>query len=59
MQLDLSPEERDLLSRLVEREVGETRAEARRSATREYHDRVQQDENLLKALLARLKGLGV
>ena len=58
MQLDLSPEERELLSRLVEREVGETRAEARRSATRDYHDRLQRDESLLKALLERLKGLG-
>jgi hypothetical protein len=55
MQLELSTDERDLLARLIEREIGETRVEARRTATREFHDRLQRDEASLRALLERLQ----
>jgi len=55
MQLELSADERDLLKRLIEREIGETRVEARRSATREFHDQLQRDEASLRTLLERLQ----
>jgi hypothetical protein len=55
MQLELSSEERDLLRRLIEREIGDTRVEVRRSATREYHDQLQRDEASLRTLLGRLQ----
>jgi hypothetical protein len=55
MQLELSTDERDLLQRLIEREIGDTRVEARRTATREFHDQLQRDEASLRSLLQRLQ----
>jgi hypothetical protein len=56
MQVDLSPVERDLLIRLVEHAVSDTRVEVRRTATPEFHDRLAAEERDLAGLLARLRG---
>ena len=58
MQLEISAEERDLLARILERDLSETRIEARRTSTRTYHDQLQHEEAMLRTLLERLRGLG-
>lgn len=58
MQLDISSEERDLLIRLVESALSDTRVEVRRTTTPEFHDRLEAEERELAGLLARLRALG-
>lgn len=55
MQLDLSPEERDLLIRLVESALGEARVEVRHTQIAQYRERVRGEETQLKELLERLR----
>jgi hypothetical protein len=55
MQIELSSEERELLVRLVERALSDTRVEIRRTATPDFHDRLLAEEQHLASLLARLR----
>jgi hypothetical protein len=55
MELDISPEERDLLVRLVERALSDTRVEVRRTTPPEFHDRLEAEERELASLLVRLR----
>ena len=55
MQLDISAEERELLVRLVERALEDTRVEVRRTATPDFHDRLQAEERMLESVLGRLR----
>jgi hypothetical protein len=59
MQVDISPIERDLLIRLVEHALSDTRVEVRRTATPEFHDRLAAEERDLAELLGRLRRLPV
>ena len=59
MQLDISLAERELLIRLVEHALSDTRVEVRRTATPEFHDRLAVEERDLAGLLARLRRLAV
>ena len=59
MQLDISLAERELLIRLVEHALSDTRVEVRRTATPEFHDRLAAEERDLAGLLARLRRLSV
>jgi hypothetical protein len=55
MHIELSSEERELLVRLVERALSDTRVEIRRTATPDFHDRLLAEEQRLAGLLARLR----
>jgi hypothetical protein len=55
MHVEISAEERELLIRLVERALSDTRVEVRWTKTPEFHDRLQVEEQQLSALLARLR----
>lgn len=57
MQLELSPEDRDLLERIVDRALSEMRVEVRRTSTPKYHDDLQAEQTRMKDLLDRIKGL--
>jgi hypothetical protein len=57
MQLDISSDDRDILIRLVERALSDTRVEVRRTTTPEFHDRLEAEERELAGLLVRLRGL--
>lgn len=57
MQLEISPEERELLIRLIEGAVADTRVEVRRTSTPAFHDRLEAEERELAGLLARLRRL--
>ncbi|HLY37392.1 MAG TPA: hypothetical protein VKU61_05110 [Candidatus Binatia bacterium] len=59
MQLDISLAERELLIRLVEHALSDTRVEVRRTATPEFYDRLAAEERDLAGLLARLRRLAV
>lgn len=58
MQLELSVDDRDLLVRLIEREIGEVRSEVRRTREPSFHDALVRDEERLKAILEQLRKLG-
>jgi hypothetical protein len=55
MQLDISPEERDLLVRLVDRALSDIRVEVRRTTTPEFHDRLEAEERQLASLFVRFR----
>jgi hypothetical protein len=55
MDLHLSADERDLLIRVVEHALSETRIEVRRTTTPDFHDRLQSEERQLAELLDRLR----
>ena len=55
IQLGISPYERDLLVRLVERALSDTRVEVRGTTTPEFHDRLEAEEGELASLLVRLR----
>ena len=57
MQLELSPEDRAILERIVEVALSEMRVEVRRTSTRKYHDELQSDEDRVRQLLERIKAL--
>ncbi|MHC5002652.1 MAG: hypothetical protein ACYTJ0_05980 [Planctomycetota bacterium] len=53
--IDLIEAERDVLTRLLEQTIGELRVEVRRTRTPDFHDRLADEEKLLKGLLAKLR----
>lgn len=55
MEFEFSPEERELLVRLLESALGEMRVEVRHTETAEYRERLRLEETRLKALLERLR----
>jgi hypothetical protein len=54
MQLELTPEERDLLKRVIDRAAKEMKVEVRRTSTRDYHDELQAEESQLAGLIEKL-----
>jgi len=56
MKLELSAEERDLLVRLLEREVGDLRVEVRRTGRPALRDELKREEALIRDLAERLQG---
>ncbi len=57
MKLDLSPEERALLEKLVETALSDMRVEVRRTSTPQYHDDMEASRDRLQALLERIRAL--
>jgi hypothetical protein len=57
MQLAVTSAERDLLVRLLEAALGDTRVEVRRTTTPEFHDQLRDEEELIGNLLSRVRGL--
>src|SRR5262249_23831529 len=57
MQLEISPEERELLTRLVEGALGHMPVHGRRTSTPAYRARLAAEERELAGLLGRLRGL--
>lgn len=55
MQLELDGEDRELLIRVLERTIGETRVEVRRTSEPALHDQLVREEGRLKALLEQLR----
>ena len=55
MEIDLSAAEHNLLIRLVEGALSDTRVEVRRTTTPEFRDRLQTEEHQLAGLLERLR----
>jgi ribosome recycling factor len=58
MQLELTPEERDLLKRVIDQAAKEMKVEVRRTSTRDYHDELQKEEKMLFDLVKRLGEAG-
>ena len=54
MEFEIDAQERDVLVRLVEQALGDTRVEIRRTSTPDFHDRLQAEERVLGSLLRRL-----
>ena len=54
MEFEIDAQERELLLRLVEQALSDTRVEIRRTSTPEFHDRLQAEERVLASLLRRL-----
>ena len=55
MQVEISAEDRELLVRLVEHSLSDTRVEVRRTTTPDFRDRLQAEERHLATLLDRLR----
>lgn len=55
MTIDLAQSERDALTRLLERAIGELRTEVRRTRTPDFHDKLVDEEKLLKSLLEKIR----
>jgi hypothetical protein len=55
MKLELTQEDRELLMRILNRAVGETRSEVRRTSAPAMHDQLIREENRMKALLEQLR----
>jgi hypothetical protein len=54
--ITLTPNERDLVVRLLDRELGDTRSEFRRTHySPEFRDDVEREEKLLRELLVKLR----
>lgn len=53
MQIELSSEEIQLLKRIMSRTLAETKAEVRHTETREYRDKLHDEEAMLAALVER------
>jgi hypothetical protein len=54
MEFEIDAQERELLVRLVEQALGDTRVEIRRTSTPEFRDRLQAEELILTSVLRRL-----
>ena len=54
MEFEIDAQERDVLVRLVEQALGDTRVEIRRTSTPEFRDRLQAEERILTSVLRRL-----
>jgi hypothetical protein len=59
MQLEITADERELLIQLLDRALSDTRVEVRRTATPEFHDKLQHEERRLGDLLDRVRRLSV
>jgi len=59
MNLVITAEERNELLQVVERTLGETRVEVRRTRTPDFHDQLQHEEVVLQSLYEKLKHLPV
>ena len=55
MHIELSTEERDMLVRLIEREIHELGPEIRHTQTSSYRDDLKGDKQALRKLLERLR----
>jgi hypothetical protein len=55
MQLQLSDPERQLVLRLLEEALRDLRVEVRRTSTPDFHDKLLQEEEILKGLIERLQ----
>ena len=55
MTLELNESERGALTRLLENAIGEVRVEVRRTRAPDFHDRLVDEERVLKGLLARVR----
>jgi hypothetical protein len=55
MQIDLSPEELDLLVTMLSNRQGPLLREIRRTDTRDFRDSLKKEEELLERLLAKLQ----
>jgi hypothetical protein len=56
MQLELSAEDKTLLTQVLESALKELRVEVRRTDTRSLHDELQRDEARIRGLLDQLRG---
>jgi hypothetical protein len=57
MQLEISPEEKNMLVGLLEAALADIRVEVRRTRTPDFHDRLQRDEEQLETLLRKISSL--
>jgi hypothetical protein len=55
LETDLTAEEKQYLIRLLDARLGETRVEVHRTHTPDFREQVQQEEALVRGLLAKLK----
>lgn len=53
MQIELSSEEIELLKRITSRTLADTKAEVRHTETREYRDKLHNEESMLVSLVER------
>jgi hypothetical protein len=56
MELVVSRPERELLLRLLDKALGDTRAEVRRTRNPTWHDGLKNDESLLRGLIEKIRG---
>ena len=57
MKLELSPEDRSVLERIVAAALQELRVEVRRTSTPKYHDDMREEEDRVEGLLERIRTL--
>ncbi|MHC4081384.1 MAG: hypothetical protein ACYS15_14750 [Planctomycetota bacterium] len=55
MEFQLSDTERQLMLRLADGALRDLRVEVRRTRTPDFHDKLLEEEELLKGLIARLQ----
>ncbi len=55
MTIDLVDSERDLLTRLLDQAIADLRVEVRRTRTPDFHDRLINEEVILKGLLGKIR----
>jgi hypothetical protein len=53
--VNLTADERDLIIRLLDRELSDTRAEFRRTHTPDFREDVEREEKLLREVLDKLR----
>jgi hypothetical protein len=58
MELKITPEERAVLTDLIQRSLSEARVEAHRTENREWREQLHDETETLRALLERLRQLG-
>jgi hypothetical protein len=57
MQLEIKPEEMELLKLLLEKDIGETRVEVHHARNIEYKAHLQERERIAQALNDRIKAV--
>jgi hypothetical protein len=55
MLMELSPQEKELLAGLLERELDDTRSELHHTRGHEFKDSLKEREKLVRGLLARVQ----
>ncbi|HVP32023.1 MAG TPA: hypothetical protein VMT09_00105 [Steroidobacteraceae bacterium] len=58
MELKITPEERAVLTDLIQRSLSEARVEVHRTENREWREQLHDETETLRALLERLRQLG-